>query len=197
MSAVFTGSYEMSALDGMDCAAFLLTSFTLVGFLHTAWLKSSWSERLSAPLDFGKTFRGRRIFGDNKMLRGLVMIIPGGGVSFLLLSALLFRPWPLSALQYAGLGTCAGLGFMLGELPNSFIKRQLDIAPGGAPSGKLAKWICFVVDHTDSILGMLIAIQLIVPVPALTWLTVLGAGVFIHLSFSVAMFRLHIKARPV
>src|SRR4026209_2443864 len=109
----------MSAPDGMDCAMFLIGAFIPAGVLHTAWLRSSWSHRLAIPLDFGRKLRGRRIFGSNKMLRGVVMIVPGSGVSFLLLSTLLRGPWPLSSLQYAALGTFAGLGFMLGELPNS------------------------------------------------------------------------------
>ena len=40
---------------------------------------------------------------------------------------------------YAALGAWAGLGFMLGELPNSFVKRQLDVAPGQAPRGRAAR----------------------------------------------------------
>ncbi|MFI5342228.1 MAG: CDP-archaeol synthase, partial [Candidatus Methylomirabilales bacterium] len=33
------------------------------------------------------------------------------------------------------LGTALGLGAMLGELPNSFVKRRLGIAPGGCAHG--------------------------------------------------------------
>jgi hypothetical protein len=187
----------MAAPNSMDCVEFLLAAFLPVGLLHTAWLKSPWSRQLSVPLDFGKTFRGRRIFGENKTWRGLAVIIPGGGVSFLILSMCLFAPWPLSAFQYTGLGICAGLGFMLGELPNSFIKRQFDIAPGRTPANWPAKYLCFLVDHTDSILGMLIAVRLFVPVPASTWIAVLGFGLFIHISFSVALFWLGIKGRAL
>jgi hypothetical protein len=187
----------MTAHNSVDCAGFLLAAFLPVGFLHTAWLKSSWSHQLLVPLDFGKTFRGRRIFGENKTWRGFAVIVPGAGVSFLVLSMCFFAPWPLSAFQYAGLGACAGLGFMLGELPNSFIKRQFDIAPGRTPANWPAKALCFLVDHTDSILAMLAVVRLFVPVPALTWIAVLGFGLFIHVSFSVAMFLLGIKGRAL
>ena len=30
------------------------------------------SEKLALPLDFGKSFRGKRIFGENKTFRGLL-----------------------------------------------------------------------------------------------------------------------------
>jgi CDP-2,3-bis-(O-geranylgeranyl)-sn-glycerol synthase len=183
--------------DALSCGSFLLASFIPAGCLHTLWLKSSWSKYLAIPLDFGMTFRGRRIFGDNKMLRGFVMIVPAGAVSFLLLSKILEIPWPLSASQYAGLGALAGLGFMLGELPNSFMKRQLDIAPGQSPEGAAARVACFLIDHTDSIFGMLIALRSLVPVPWLTWVVVLGAGACVHTTFSIAMFYLSIKGRPL
>src|SRR5262249_42595226 len=118
-------------------------------------------------------------------------------VSFLLLSKFFETPWPLTALQYAGLGAIAGLGFMLGELPNSFMKRQLGIAPGQAPDSAAARVACFLIDHTDSIFGMLITLRLLVPVPWLTWIVVLGAGACVHATFSIAMFYLRIKARPL
>jgi hypothetical protein len=37
-----------------------------------------------------------------------------------------------------GLGVCAGFGFMAGELPNSFVKRQLGIRPGERYASSLA-----------------------------------------------------------
>jgi hypothetical protein len=179
-------------------AVFLISAFLPVGFVHMAWLKLSWSRRLSAPLDFGMTFRGRRIFGPNKMFRGLVVLVPGGGIAFFLLAAIAsFRPWPISNAHYAGLGICAGLGFVLGELPNSFSKRQLDVPSGGTPANAFFKGLCFLVDHTDSLFGMLIAVRLMCPFPAATWIFVIVAGFFIHLFFSVVMFFLGTKARPL
>jgi hypothetical protein len=103
--------------------------------------------------------------------------------------------WPLSMGGFAALGAWAGLGFMLGELPNSFVKRQLDIAPGRAPRGSLAMVVCFVADRVDSILGMLVALSVVVPTPPLMWLYVLLIGPGIHLAFSALLYRLGVKAR--
>ena len=91
----------------------------------------------------------------------------------------------------------AGLGFMLGELPNSFVKRQLDIAPGAAPRGRLAAATSIVVDRLDSILGMLAAVSLVVPMSWRTWTCVLVLGPVIHGAFSVLLFRLGAKSRPL
>src|SRR5262245_38869348 len=197
MLGVFIGSYEVNDPDSLLCAAFLLAAFIPSGCLHTIWLKSSCSSRLAIPLDFGMKFRGRRLFGDNKMVRGFIVLVPAGAVSFLALSIFFSGPWPVSQLQYAGLGALAAFGFMLGELPNSFVKRQLDIPPGCMPMNAAARLTCFVIDRIDSILGMLVVLRLLVPVPWLTWIVVLGVGACVHASFSVAMFYLRIKTRPL
>jgi len=36
-------------------------------------IKYGWLNRLKTPLDFGLSFRGKRIFGDHKTWRGLVI----------------------------------------------------------------------------------------------------------------------------
>ena len=93
-------------------------------------------------------------------------------------------------------GLVGGLGFMLGELPNSFVKRQLDVAPGGAPRGRLAATACFLADRLDSILGLLLAVHLTFGLPAGTWLVVLLAGPVVHWLFNVLLWRRGFKARP-
>jgi len=75
------------------------------------------------------------------------------------------------------------------------VKRQLDIAPGSAPRGKLATIVCFVVDRVDSILGALVAIWAIVPTPPMMWMYVLLIGPGIHLAFSALLYRLGVKTR--
>jgi len=189
--------------DALARAMFIIVALTLAGLAHSAWLGSRWSKALSIPLDGGARFRGRRLFGDNKTVRGFVVMIPAASISFALLFACvsLFSPgltgnlWQMSTRDYAILGAWAGLGFMAGELPNSFVKRQLDIEPGQAPHNRLAALGSFVVDRIDSIVGMLIAVTLAAPTPWLTWLFVLLIGPGIHLAFSVLLYRLGVKER--
>jgi hypothetical protein len=184
-------------------ALFLLATFVLAGCAQVSWLASRWSRRFAAPLDGGATFRGRRLFGANKTWRGLVVMVPATAGSFALVAHLAGqgRPesiglWPLSIWQYALLGGWVGLGFMLGELPNSFIKRQLDIAPGASAPGVTRAAGQFVGDRADSGIGMLCALSLVVPTPWQTWALVLLAGSAIHWSFSLVLFVLRVKPRP-
>src|SRR5262245_51157025 len=122
--------------DPFVAAIFLIVAFVLAGVLHSAWLRSSASRRLSMPIDGGATFRGRRIFGENKTIRGFVVMVPAAALMFAVLATaariwpdIASSLWPLGLGGYAALGAWAALGFMLGELPNSFVKRQLGIAP--------------------------------------------------------------------
>ena len=191
------------ALDPVRCALFLIAAFTLAGMAQTWWFKSPLSARFALPLDGGRTFRGRRIFGANKTWKGFVIMIPAATLAFLLLGTLARTLpvlgeglWPLSPAGFALLGFIASVGFMAGELPNSFIKRQLAISPGGAPRSRGARWLAFAIDRLDSILGMLLALTLAVPTPWAVWALVLILGPGIHWLFSVALYVLGVKERP-
>jgi hypothetical protein len=188
-------------LNAAACAWFLLAAFVLAGLAQTAWFALPLSRRFSQPIDGGTTFRGRRVFGAHKTLRGFMVMIPAAAVSFALLAAATGDPaaaglWPLTLAGYAGLGACAGLGFMAGELPNSFIKRQLGVAPGDRPRNGVAAAAQFAVDRLDSGVGMLLVVSAVAGVPLITWLLVLAIGPSIHWAFSVLMFHLGLKARP-
>lgn len=188
--------------DPFVCALFIVGALSVAGFMHSAWLRAPVSRRLMMPLDGGRTLRGRRIFGDNKTVRGFVVMVPGAALAFWALSQIVLAAglpaealWPLSAGGFVVLGAWAGLGFMLGELPNSFVKRQLGVAPGDAPRSAPMRLVSFVVDRVDSILGMLTAVSIAAPTPWLTWVWVLLIGPVVHLGFSTLLFRLGVKAR--
>jgi hypothetical protein len=191
----------VTALDPVACGCFLLLAFVVAGTAQTAWFAAPASRRFTQPLDAGLTLRGRRLFGENKTRRGFIGMVPASAAAFALLAVLAGDPaalglWPLSTSGYALAGAIAGFGFMAGELPNSFVKRQLDIAPGGAPRRPLASACQFAVDRLDSGIGMLVALNAFVAVPRGSVAVVLIAGPFIHWTFSVLMFHLGLKPRP-
>lgn len=190
--------------DPLHRGLFLILAFVLAGLLHSLWMKNRFSRALAIPLDGGRLFRGRPILGENKTLRGFVVMIPAAALAFAAIAALISLPqalppatlWQLTPTGYAALGAWAGFGFMAGELPNSFVKRQLGILPGQAPASRFTKAICFTIDHVDSIVGMLAAVTLAVHTPWTTWLWVLILGPSIHLIFSWWLFRMGVKERP-
>jgi len=189
------------SLDAAACALFLLAAVSLAGLCQSLWLASPASRAFAAPIDGGRQFRGRRWFGDNKTWRGFVVMAPATGAAFAIVAAAIpggaaaVGLWPLTSTQYAALGTWAGLGFMAGELPNSFLKRQLDVAPGSAPARDAWRQLSFVVDRIDSIAGLMLALLCVVSVPTMTWAFVAVTGPMVHLAFSALVFALGGKGR--
>jgi hypothetical protein len=136
----------------------------LSGLLHLLVLtRDLWPALRRAPLDFGATFRGKRVFGANKTWRGALVVI-GGSATFATLFAELNasllhwpNPVPYAADHPTAWGALLGVGYILGELPNSFAKRQLAIAPGAMDHGKRGR-VFWVADQLDSLAGMLVCV---------------------------------------
>lgn len=115
----------------------LLAAAVLAGLIQRhdrlTWLKR--------PIDGGATFRGHRVFGDNKTWRGVACALVGCIAMVWVQKSLIGdRAGLLAVIDYQEvnpfvLGVALGLGAILGELPNSFVKRQLGIAPGHGGSG--------------------------------------------------------------
>lgn len=109
---------------------------------------------LKRPIDGGRTFRGRRLFGDGKTWRGVVVAVVVSIASVAIQKHLLRgAPEWLCVVDYthtnaATFGTAMGAGAMLGELPNSFVKRRLDIARGATTKGPLSI-LFYVWDQID------------------------------------------------
>jgi hypothetical protein len=191
--------------QALPCAVFVVAAMSLAGIAHALWLRSSVSKRLATPVDLNLRFRGRRLFGPNKMWRGFAIMPPAAAIAFW--GAGMLRSevptwlsqgmWNIAPGEYAALGLTCGLAFMLAELPNSFIKRQLDIAPGMAPRNHVLAAVFFLLDRLDSVLGVLIALSALLPVSAAIWAWVLLLGPSIHWLFSLWLYRLRVKARPL
>lgn len=186
-------------------AVFVVLAMSLAGIAHVLWLSSGATKILAQPLDFGGTFLGKRIFGDNKTFRGLILMPLAAGASFWLLGT--FRDslpawlqlglWTFDPAWYARMGMVCGLAFMLGELPNSFIKRQLGIGPGAQAVGRITGTLFFLIDRLDSIAGVIVALSLLAPfsLRAAFWLIVIGPS--FHAFFSACLYMTGVKKRPL
>src|SRR5262245_20951427 len=117
-------------------------------------LKRYWLRALARPIDGGATFRGRRVFGDSKTWRivvvAVVVCMAGVTVQKHIVGA---RAGWVALVDYVRanpllLGAALGVGATAGELPNSFLKRQLGIAPGKTTSGA-AGAVFWVLDQVD------------------------------------------------
>jgi len=159
----------------------------LIGLItHGFCIKFNGLAVLCHPLDRGRKFQGKRIFGDNKTYRGLVAVSLGTVIGFALQALVLHRiAWirSLELFDYSffksvALGLAVGVAAMLSELPNSFIKRRFEIAPGSAASG-FKGLVFYVYDQIDFLVGAWLVLALVVQV---TFMRVLLSAGFIFVA---------------
>lgn len=80
------------------------------------------------PIDFGRFFiDGRRVLGDSKSWEGFISGLLFGTLTGLALTPLYSQT---CYVKLALVGLIEGLGAMVGDLANSFLKRRLGLRPG-------------------------------------------------------------------
>lgn len=178
----------MILLGDIGRVCFLASPVIVAGVLHMILAKMNVLSALKVPLDRGKEWRGKRIFGDNKTWRGVVLMIA------LTMAAYEVQSWSYGASEFVrGIayydynavnsyfaGFMLGLGYILAELPNSFVKRRLDIKAGKGDTGLKGK-IFLVVDQGDSVLGCLLAMYAYWNPSLYVFFLTLATGTGIHL----------------
>jgi CDP-archaeol synthase len=179
-------------------AVWMALPVVLGGLAHVAAIRLELLPSLARiPLDGGLTFRGRPLLGPNKTLRGVLVMIATTALASLALARLgnptlaAVAPqtrWPL------GWGACLGLGYLLGELPNSFLKRQFGVPPGGAAPGR-GRFLFAFLDQADSLVGVVLMARWITPLPFLVLVWLLLLGLVIHPLVGCLMILLGLKHR--
>jgi hypothetical protein len=163
--------------------AYLLLPLLGGALVHGLCMKHGWLALLARPMDGGASLGGEPLFGHSKTFRGPVMVAVGAGAVFALQQAAHHRVPPLAGValvDYASLplwlGAAAGAAAELAELPNSFVKRRLRIAPGGTARGPLAL-LFYLWDQLDLLLGYWLALAAFVsPTPLRVALSVAIVG---------------------
>jgi len=121
--------------------------------IHMVIVTRDWIPVLKIPIQ-------QWCFGKNKTWRGMIVVPIISGFSGLILYLtdvnLFFNG---SALSPWLIGFTGGLGYMLAELPNSFIKRRLNINPGESSNRFPALFT--TMDQLDSTIGVAVAYYLI------------------------------------
>jgi hypothetical protein len=182
-------------------ATWLVLPVVLAGMGHVAVLKSNALSSLAVPIDGGARWRGRPVFGANKTWRGVVLMTGLTALASGTQAALARRNRWMSALdvlQSARVnawltGALCGLTYCLAELPNSFVKRQLDIAPGARATR--SSRLQYVVDQADSVAGCLLALRLLYRAAADELITAFAIGLTIHIGIDQLIYAIGIKSR--
>lgn len=149
-----------------------------------------------APVDMGRTFRGKPILGSHKTWRGFISGTVAAMVIFwlqqLLYSHSLWLQQACMGLDYSTLplllGPAIGFGALAGDSVKSFFKRQ-----AGVPSGQ--SWPPF--DQLDYIVGAVVfSLPFVILAPAVyVWIFLIWF--VMHLLFSYLGWRVGLKDAPI
>jgi len=178
--------------DTIVTALFLAIPLLVSGSFHMWVVSKNRFASLAIPIHL-------RTFGANKTWRGIVVMllatIPGvwlaQAIEPLLASALTVS---MAAANPVLLGLWLGLGYVIPELPNSFIKRRLNINPG-EPSQRFTL-LFSLLDQADSAIGCALVYWLVLhpPLDVVVWMVVLGP--LVHLVANVALYACGLRKQP-
>ncbi len=148
------------------------------------------------PVDFYRMYRGKRILGDHKTIRGLL-----GGIVVAILVVLvqqyiyeqstfvrIFSRINYISVNVLLLGFLVGFGALGGDSLKSFFKRQIGIAPGKS---------FFPFDQLDYIIGAIVLTSCIIRLPFLVYVYLLVEGFVLHLGVSYVGYILRFKKTPI
>ena len=175
----------------------------LGGITNMIFTKTNLYKKYKKPIDRGKTLNGKRIFGDNKTYIGFVSMIFFCTI-FQVLFGILCNVFNLN--QYNDLynvrentiilnlifGFLTGFVYMISELPNSFIKRRLDIKPGKTASG-IKGTLFFVIDQIDSLIGVMFLIFLFSDFSIARYFLYLLVGALTHIIINLILYTVKIR----
>lgn len=176
----------------------------LGGVANMVFTKTPLYKNHRAPMDGGKLWRdGKRILGDNKTWIGFSSMVALTAASQVAwgkycavqgLNALhdIYRVRENTPGLNLVSGTLYGLAYAACELPNSFIKRRLDIRPGKTERGAAGRAF-FVVDQIDSLLGVVLVLKAFSGISWARYLQYICLGAGTHVGVNFALYKLHIR----
>lgn len=153
--------------------------------------------RWNTPMDGGKSFRGRRIFGDHKTWRGLLTgMVVATVVLWVQQLIVVHTSWvdwftesvPYELLPVLLLGPVFAIGALGGDAIESFFKRQI-----GIKSGK--PWFPF--DQLDYIIGAVLVSLFFVILSPVQYVLMFVIWFIGHLIASFIGYLLGLKKEPI
>lgn len=168
-------------------------------------VKQNMFKKYAKPLDRNITLKdGKRIFGNNKTLLGILsMIICSiithviwgimcGIVPFLHYNNMLYLNNKNTITYNIVIGAIMGFAYMICELPNSFIKRRINIPDGKTVQGIKGK-IFFIIDQIDSMFGIMLVLMILVKFNLLYYILYIIIGGVTHIIVNLILYKFKIR----
>ncbi len=181
--------------------AWIVAPVLLAGLGQVVVLKTGFLASLAVPIDGGLRWRGKPVLGPRKTWRGVVVmsmlsaLVAGGQALAARRSARLraFSRFDYERTNPWLLGCALGVGYCVAELPNSFVKRRLDIAPAG--TSERWGWLQYFVDQSDSVAGCLVALRFFYKPSKLETGLAFSTGLALHVGVDHLMHAWGVKRR--
>jgi CDP-2,3-bis-(O-geranylgeranyl)-sn-glycerol synthase len=154
-------------------------------------------DRWEAPMDFGKTYRGKRVLGAHKTWRGFIAGIVTSTLTLWLQQLAVqhygWAQWLTSQVDYTALptliiGPIFGAAALAGDAIESFFKRQRGTPPGHG-------W--FPWDQLDYIIAAAIATSPFVPLSLWQYAWLIGFWFVIHIVSTYLGYLVGLRDRPI
>ena len=81
---------------------------------------------------------------------------------------------------------------MLCELPNSFIKRRLQIAPGRTGKGWIGI-VFFLIDQIDSLVGVMLVLFLVADISLAKYFAYILLGALTHIAVNLLLYAIKVR----
>lgn len=176
----------------------------IAGIVNSIWCKSKAMKRLQVPMDGGKNFiDGKRIFGENKTWKGFLGYIVLNIICMLIWGFvcdvtnlehynMFYKGVSNSPENNLWLGLLLGLAYGIFELPNSFLKRRLDITPGKSVKG-FTKFFFLFLDQADSVFGCVLIVCLYAPMTVGFYFLYVVVGAFTHIIINMLLYFMKLR----
>lgn len=169
----------------------IIPAFAVNGLIPLVGLRGKGKNH---PIDGGRKFRGKPLFGHGKTWEGLVFgCFIGVLIASIEMAAFPYLPFgvspvPLTIVPMSPLlGLLLGIGTVIGDMIGSFIKRRI-----GLPRGSIAP----LLDQEDFLLGSLLFASFLVAIKIDWVILLIIITPIIHLVASVIGFKMRVKKEP-
>lgn len=175
------------------------------GILNMVIVKQKWFKDRALPIDFYSNWKdGKRIFGNNKTYLGIFTMILSCILTYIIWGIICKNISIMQELNETYLikennignnivfGALMGIAYMICELPNSFIKRRIDIPDGKTVDG-LKGTIFFVVDQLDSMFGVILVLYAVSKITLIQYISYVLLGGITHIAVNLLLYKLKIR----
>lgn len=159
----------------------ILPSLILANVVHMIIVKKNILSFLNRPISTSQ-------FGSNKTWRGM-LLVPFLNVLFLYFFNSIFK---LQISNVFFMGLILGFAYVIFELPNSFMKRRLNISEG--QSANQNKYLFMLIDKMDSAFGVSLVYYLITGISPFLAFLVFICSSLTHILMSLFLVAIKVKS---